>query len=197
MSHLAAVDRYAAHIAEAAQRFGVPVAWIRAVMHVESRGDERAISPVGAMGLMQIMPATWSNLRDRHGLGNDPFDPHDNILAGAAYLREMYDRYGSPGFLAAYNAGPGRVNQWIARFGHPASPDVDVIDWIEKIPFSETRNYVQRVLESLHVYRGRLPQAASLSLAATTWRPQAVWCVYSCGVLLDGQQAALERENDR
>jgi soluble lytic murein transglycosylase-like protein len=101
-------DPYGAFIAEAAQRFGVPEAWIRAVMRVESAGDVRAISSAGAMGLMQVMPATWADLRIRHRLGSNPYDPRDNILAGAAYLREMHDRYGSPGFLAAYNAGPGR-----------------------------------------------------------------------------------------
>jgi hypothetical protein len=106
------VDPYAAFIAEAAQRFGVPERWIRAVMRVESAGDMRAISSAGAMGLMQIMPATWADLRARHGLGSDPYDPRDNILAGAAYLREMHDRYGSPGFLAAYNAGPGRYEEY-------------------------------------------------------------------------------------
>jgi hypothetical protein len=105
-------DPYAGYIREAARRFGVPEAWIRAVMHVESRGDVRAISPKGAIGLMQIMPATWADLRARHGLGNDPYDPRDNILAGAAFLREMHDRYGSPGFLAAYNAGPGRYEDY-------------------------------------------------------------------------------------
>ena len=104
-------DPYAGHIANAARRFGIPEAWIRAVMRVESRGDVRAISPKGAMGLMQIMPATWGDLRARHGLGGDPYDPRDNIMAGAAYLREMHDRYGSPGFLAAYNAGPGRYEE--------------------------------------------------------------------------------------
>src|SRR3546814_485301 len=83
-------------------------------MRVESRGDVRAISPKGAMGLMQIMPATWAELRARHGLGTDPYNPRDNILAGAAYLREMHDRYGSPGFLAAYNAGPGRYEEYRA-----------------------------------------------------------------------------------
>src|SRR5688572_12183654 len=100
------VDPNAAFIAEAARRFGVPEHWIRAVMRVESAGDVRAISSAGAMGLMQIMPATWAELRARYGLGSNPYDPRDNIMAGAAYLREMYDRYGSPGFLAAYNAGP-------------------------------------------------------------------------------------------
>lgn len=105
-------DPYAGHIADAARRFGIPEAWIRAVMRVESRGDVRAISPKGAMGLMQIMPATWADLRARHGLGNDPYAPRDNIMAGAAYLREMHDRYGSPGFLAAYNAGPARFEEY-------------------------------------------------------------------------------------
>lgn len=101
-------DPYADHIAEASRRFGVPVTWIRAVMRAESAGEPRAVSSAGAMGLMQIMPATWAGLRARHGLGRDPYDPRDNILAGTAYLRELHDRYGSPGFLAAYNAGPGR-----------------------------------------------------------------------------------------
>ncbi|MER8443398.1 lytic transglycosylase domain-containing protein [Mesorhizobium sp. M1066] len=106
------VDPYSAFITEAAQRFGVPEHWIRAVMRVESAADVRAISSAGAMGLMQIMPTTWAALRTRHGLGNDPYDPRDNIMAGAAYLREMHDRYGSPGFLAAYNAGPGRYEEY-------------------------------------------------------------------------------------
>jgi soluble lytic murein transglycosylase-like protein len=95
------------HIAEAARRFGIPEHWIRAVMRVESAGDVRAMSSAGAMGLMQIMPRHMGRSARRHGLGADPYDPRDNILAGAAYLREMHDRYGSPGFLAAYNAGPG------------------------------------------------------------------------------------------
>lgn len=101
-------DPYAAPIAEASHRFRVPERWIRAIMHLESARDPRAVSRKGAVGLMQIMPETWTELRLRHGLGCDPYDPRDNILAGTAYLRELYDRYGSPGFLAAYNAGPGR-----------------------------------------------------------------------------------------
>ena len=83
-------------------------------MRVESAGDVRAVSSAGAMGLMQIMPATWKELRGHYHLGHDPFDAHDNILAGAAYLRELYDRYGSPGFLAAYNAGPERYEEYLA-----------------------------------------------------------------------------------
>jgi hypothetical protein len=113
-------DPYAAHISEAAIRFGVPETWIRAVMRVESAGDVRAISSAGAMGLMQVMPATWAELRARHRLGSDPYNPRDNILAGTAYLREMHDRYGSPGFLAAYNAGPGRYEEYLAGRPLPA-----------------------------------------------------------------------------
>ena len=83
-------------------------------MRAESAGDARAVSSAGAMGLMQIMPRTWADLRVRHRLGSDPYEPRDNILAGTAYLRELYDRYGSPGFLAAYNAGPGRYEERLA-----------------------------------------------------------------------------------
>lgn len=102
-------DPYAGFVTEAAQRFGIPEAWIRAVASVESGGDPRAVSPAGAMGLMQIMPDTWAGLRRRYGLGADPFAPRDNILAGAAYLREMWGRYGNTAaMLAAYNAGPAR-----------------------------------------------------------------------------------------
>ncbi len=109
---------FAAFVAEAAQRFGIPAAWIRAVMRAESFGDVGAISPKGAMGLMQIMPETWGVLRRRYGLGADPNDAHDNIIAGAAYLRELHDRYGMPGFLAAYNAGPARWEDHLAT-GRP------------------------------------------------------------------------------
>ena len=124
VQRLTAVDPYAAAIAEAAQRFGIPAAWIRAIMRVESANDLRATSPKGAMGLMQIMPATWADLRARHRLGSDPYDPRDNILAGTAYLRELHDRYGSPGFLAAYNAGPGRYEEHLA--GRPLPPETRV-----------------------------------------------------------------------
>ena len=111
----AAAHPYAAHIAEASQRFGIPEHWIRAVLRAESAGDVRAISSAGAMGLMQVMPVTWAELRDRYGLGRDPYDPRDNILAGTAYLREMFDRYGNVGaMLAAYNAGPGRYDEYLA-----------------------------------------------------------------------------------
>ena len=105
---------HADHIAEASQRFGIPEHWIRAVMEVESAGRVTAVSSAGALSLMQIMPGTWTELRLRHRLGNDPFEPRDNILGGTAYLREMYDLFGAPGFLAAYNAGPSRYAEHLA-----------------------------------------------------------------------------------
>ena len=109
---------FAAFVTEASMRFAVPEHWIRAVMRVESDEKSRARSRKGATGLMQIMPGTWAELRARHGLGTNPYDPHDNILAGTAYIRELYDRYGAPGFLAAYNAGPGRYERHLAT-GRP------------------------------------------------------------------------------
>ena len=112
------VNPYGGYIAEASRRFGIPERWIRAVMRVESRGQVKAVSPKGAIGLMQIMPDTWAGLRLRYRLGRNPRDPHDNILAGAAYLREMHDRFGAAGFLAAYNAGPSRYAEYVAA-GRP------------------------------------------------------------------------------
>ncbi|NDV89232.1 transglycosylase SLT domain-containing protein [Aurantimonas aggregata] len=146
-SQTAAIHPFAVHIEEAARRFGIPAAWIRAVMRAESAGDVRAISSAGAMGLMQIMPDTWAELRVHHRLGRDPYDPRDNILAGTAYLREMYDRYGSPGFLAAYNAGPGRYEEYLA--GRP-------------LP-TETRAYVTALLPSFG--GGDLPGAVTVAAA--------------------------------
>ena len=110
---------YAAYVTEASQRFGIPEAWIWAVMRAESNGDGHALSTAGAMGLMQIMPATWAGTRARYGLGSDPYDVRDNIMAGAAYLRAMFDRYGNAtARLAAYNAGPGRYDEYLSR-GRP------------------------------------------------------------------------------
>ena len=119
----AAANPYAGHVADAARRFGIPEAWIWAVMRVESGGNSRAVSRAGAMGLMQIMPTTWGQLRARYGLGADPFDVRDNIMAGAAYLRAMHDRYGNASaMLAAYNAGPGRYDDYLSR-GRPLPPE--------------------------------------------------------------------------
>jgi len=105
-------------------------------MRFESRGQVRATSPKGAMGLMQLMPGTWSDLSLRYGLGADPYDPHDNITAGAGYLRELHDRYGAPGVFAAYNAGPARFEEHLST-GRP-------------LP-AETRAYVAAFAPSLQV----------------------------------------------
>ena len=127
-----AADPHGGHIAEASQRFGIPVRWIRAVLRAESAGDARAISSAGAIGLMQIMPDTWAALRVRYRLGRDPYQPRDNILAGTAYLREMWDHYGNvAAMLAAYNAGPARYDE------HRATG--------RRLP-AETRAYVAAIL---------------------------------------------------
>lgn len=124
-------QRWDQDIADAARRFEIPERWIRAVMNVESRNDRRAVSPKGAMGLMQIMPKTWNELRARYGLGHDPWQPRANILAGAAYLREMHDRYGSiAAMLAAYNAGPKRYDAHLAN-GRPLP--AETVAYVAKI----------------------------------------------------------------
>lgn len=125
-----AVIDIATHVRDAAHRFGIPEQWIWVVMRVESAGRIDATSHAGAMGLMQVMPATWANLTARHSLGGNAYDPRANIMAGAAYLRQMHDRYGSPGFLAAYNAGPGRYEQYLR--GERRLP-------------TETQNYVAKI----------------------------------------------------
>lgn len=106
-------------IEEAATRFAMPSSWIHAVMRAESAGcvqmnGEPTTSSAGAMGLMQLMPATWAMLQGRLGLGDDPHDPRDNILAGAAYLAELRERYGRDGAFAAYHAGPRRYDEHLA-----------------------------------------------------------------------------------
>lgn len=113
------VGRWRPMIEEASTRFGIPTSWIERVMRAESRGltmmNGRPIrSRVGAMGLMQLMPSTWAEMRARLVLGNNPDDPRDNILAGTFYLRLMYDRFGYPGLFGAYNAGPGTYAAYLA-----------------------------------------------------------------------------------
>ncbi len=118
-AHADEVARWQPLIEEASTRFGIPVSWIERVMHAESRGhttlDGLPIrSWAGAMGLMQIMPGTWKDVRARLALGNNPDDPRENILAGTFYLRLMYDRFGYPGLFGAYNAGPGAYAAYLA-----------------------------------------------------------------------------------
>jgi hypothetical protein len=128
-------DPWGLYIREASIRFDIPETWVRSLMRVESGGKEYLngeliTSGAGAMGLMQVMPETYDELRDRYNLGDDPFDPHDNITAGVAYMREMYEIYGSPGFLAAYNAGPARLDDYLAN--------------VRPLP-DETRHYVAMI----------------------------------------------------
>jgi cell division protein FtsN len=123
-------DPWGPYITQASQRFDVPERWIREVMRQESGGRVTATSRVGAMGLMQVMPGTYRELQAKYGLGPDPYHPWDSLMAGTAYLREMYELYGNPAFLAAYNAGPRRLEDYLwASRGLPA----------------ETRNYVARI----------------------------------------------------
>jgi len=102
---------------------------LRAIMRAESDGDDKSVSKTGAIGLMQIMPKTYAELQTKLGLGSNPFDPHDNILAGAAYLAEMFERYGEIGTLAAYNAGPRRYEEFL--HGRPL-PD-ETMDYVVRL----------------------------------------------------------------
>ena len=138
-------DPWGPYINIAAAHFDVPAMWIRQVMRVESGGHEYSggqliVSSAGAMGLMQLEPSTYQEMADRYGLGNDPFNPYDNIMAGTAYIHEMYQIYGSPGFLAAYNAGPGRLDSFINN--HEPLPD-------------ETVNYVAMIAPNIDGYYPR------------------------------------------
>lgn len=179
----AQVDRWAAEIGEASARFGIPEDWIRRVMKAESDGrTEIAGAPItsraGAMGLMQLMPRTWGEVRVANRLGADPFDPHDNILAGAAYLRAMYDRFGYPGLFAAYNAGPSRYADHIANgSGLP----------------SETMNYLQKTAPDLAVGDGRrfAAQLADPRPAATLFAVTAAAKSTSDDVSITARDAAL------
>jgi soluble lytic murein transglycosylase-like protein len=123
-----AIDRWAGPIAEASGRFGIPESWIRRVMRAESGGrlmlnGRPIVSHAGAMGLMQLMPGTWRSCVERSDWAQIPHEPRDNILAGAAYLRMMYDRFGYPGLFAAYNAGPARYRQHLCNRPPPSCRD--------------------------------------------------------------------------
>ncbi len=135
-------------------------ALVHALIRQESMFDAGAQSPVGATGLMQLMPATAKSVAKKLGVPYSPgrlTNADYNIRLGNAYLNELLVRYkGSyPLAIAAYNAGPGRVDGWIKNFGDPRSGHIDLVDWIEMMPIYETRNYVQRVMESVYVYRLR------------------------------------------
>jgi soluble lytic murein transglycosylase len=146
----------------------VESAFVLGLIRQESAFNAAAVSPAGAMGLMQLMPETAKQTAKKMKIGKFKEsrltdDPKFNVTLGRAYLDAMVERFGGSYLLAtaAYNAGPSRVRQWIDTYGDPRDGDVDVVDWIESIPFDETRNYVQRVMENLQVYRSRLTKGAS------------------------------------
>lgn len=148
-------DPWGPYIREASAKFDIPDTWIRSLMRQESGGKlyvngGLVTSSAGAMGLMQVMPGTYDGLRNRYNLGDDPYDPHDNIMAGVAYMREMYDIYGTPGFLAAYNAGPARLD--------------DYLNNVRGLP-NETRKYVASIGPNIQgIYPNNRSAADELAL---------------------------------
>ncbi len=135
---------------------------VHAIVRQESNFSPTAVSSAGARGLMQLMPATAQHVAKKLGVRHTheklTTDPAYNVRLGTTYLQELIDRFDGSYVLAiaAYNAGSGRVASWLKTYGDPRSAAIDTIDWIELIPIQETRNYVQRVLENLHIYRARL-----------------------------------------
>ncbi|MGQ3049237.1 MAG: lytic transglycosylase domain-containing protein [Niveispirillum sp.] len=151
-----AVERspYEAEIAVAAGRFHLPAAWIRAVIKVESGGDPSAVSSKGAQGLMQLMPDTWAEMRDCHGIVGEVFDPAANIMAGTAYLAEMRDRFGYPGLFAAYNAGPSRYE---AHLRQGVSLPVETSTYLGRLDIVRAeRHEIQRLFMPLGAADQRL-----------------------------------------
>ena len=150
---------------------GPESALVHAVIRQESLFNEGARSTAGALGLMQLMPATAKQVAHQLGVKHSDQkltdDPNHNIRLGSAYLAQMLDRFNGSYVLAvaAYNAGPGRVGGWVNSIGDPRTRDLEgTIDWIESIPIYETRNYVQRVLENLQIYRGQIPGHQKISI---------------------------------
>jgi soluble lytic murein transglycosylase len=145
---------------------------VYAIARQESAFNPAAMSPVGARGLLQLMPGTAKITAKQAGLPYDlkrlTSDPVYNATLGAYHLGHLVDNYDGSYIMtfAAYNAGPGRVKQWVAKYGDPRSGQIDPIDWVELIPFTETRNYVQRVMENVQVYRARLANRSALLIEA-------------------------------
>ncbi len=144
---------------------------VLALIRQESSFDPQAVSPSGARGLMQLMPATAQyvarHLATDTSLASLTDDPAHNLRLGSTYLREVLDQFGGswPLAFAAYNAGPRRVREWLAANGDPRDGGVDMVDWIELIPVEQTRNYVQRVLENATIYQAQRSEAGKLLLA--------------------------------
>ena len=157
---------------------------VYAIVRTESGFDQRDMSSAKAVGLMQVTPAAGRDTAKRFGVSYDwkrlVSDPVYNTQMGAAEVAALLKDYRGSFILtfAGYNAGRGRVEQWMAQHGDPRDPKIDAVDWVERIPFAETRNYVQRVMENLEVYRGRFGESTAafepnLHRAATIeWRPK-------------------------
>jgi soluble lytic murein transglycosylase len=148
-------------------------ALLLAIVRTESAFDQYAQSGPGARGLMQLMPGTATliskQLQLPYSVDRLTSDGLYNLTLGSAYLQKLLDDFGGsyPLAIAAYNAGPGRVREWLHDYGDPRGKEIDMVDWIEAIPFTETRTYVQRVLESVQIYRGQnTGNTAAFSLAA-------------------------------
>ena len=137
-------------------------AFVLAITRQESEFNPKAQSPVGARGLMQFMPATARNEARLRGMPYQQSwltdDPAYNMTLGGLHLDTLLKQFGGSYIMtaAAYNAGPSRPNQWARVYGDPRTGQIDPIDWVEFVPFSETRNYIQRVLENIQIYRHRL-----------------------------------------
>jgi soluble lytic murein transglycosylase len=150
----------------------IDLSLVYAIVRQESAFHPQAVSSARALGLMQVTPGTGRAAARRFGVAFDAkrllSDPAYNAQIGAAELGDLLRDYGGSYILAfvGYNAGRGRVREWIARYGDPRHPDVDPVDWVERIPFSETRNYVQRVIENMQVYRLRLGGGTRLMIEA-------------------------------
>ncbi|MFN0025549.1 MAG: lytic transglycosylase domain-containing protein [Parvularculaceae bacterium] len=186
-------------VPKAAARFVAPEI-ILGISRQESEFNPRAFSRAGARGLMQLIPTTAQITAKKEGL---PYkrdalltDPTYNMTLGSAHLSHLISRYAGSYIMtfAAYNAGPNRVTQWLEAYGDPRSAGVDPLDWIEQIPFEETRNYVQRVLENSQIYRSRLakaPIAGSLAVdierGAARGRIGAIPSLEGTGVIPDVQ----------
>jgi len=153
-------------------------ALVHAIIRQESQFDQQALSPAGARGLMQLMPATAKETAKKAGISHQnewlTARPDHNIRLGSLYIAQMVSRFDRnyPLAIAAYNAGPGRVNSWIKMNGDPRQDDIDMIDWIEMIPVAETRNYVQRVLEGVYIYRHKFEKLQASSAPIHTAFPQ-------------------------
>jgi hypothetical protein len=167
------VDRWNPLVAAAAKQVGLPESWIRAVIHQESGGrtmlaENRPItSPVGAMGLMQLMPDTYNDMRRANGLGSDAHDPQDNILAGAAYLRTLYKKYGYPGMFAAYNDGPGNYEAHLYRGRDLPAETVNYVAGVQRFL---GRSAAKQPLSPGEVAKLTRPDGSPITIASMTVR---------------------------